>query len=74
MFDLNNTWITIECPNCNYQDEIQLIDAKTEKLIFCNNCKVSIQLKDDNSSVHSGIKGINNAMKDLENLLKNFGK
>lgn len=34
MINLNQTWIEIECPKCGYQDQIQLIDAKTEKTIL----------------------------------------
>lgn len=74
MFDLNYIWVDIACPKCNYQDEMQLIDAKSEKLIFCNNCKVGIQLQDSEASVHSGIENINKAFKDIDDLFKNFGK
>lgn len=74
MIDFNYIWIDIECPKCKYQDEIQLIDSKTEKSIFCNNCKSIIQLHDSDGSVHTGVESINNAVKDLEDLFKNFGK
>jgi hypothetical protein len=74
MFDLNWTWVEIECPNCKYQDEIQLVDAKTERVIFCHNCKSSIELKDSDASVHSGIDSINRAVREFEKALKNFGK
>lgn len=74
MIDLNYTWVDIDCPKCNYQDEIQLIDAKSEKIIFCNNCKVSIQLKDNEASVHCSIEQINKAFKSLDDIFKNFGK
>ena len=74
MIDFNYIWIEIECPKCNYQDEVQLIDAKSEKSIFCNNCKCVIQLQDSEASIHTGIESINNAFKDLEDIFKNFGK
>jgi Zn ribbon nucleic-acid-binding protein len=74
MFDLNWTWVEIECPDCKYQDEIQLIDAKTERIIFCHNCKVIIELKDSDASVHSTVDSVNQAFRDLEKALKNFGK
>lgn len=74
MFDLNMVWVEIECPNCKYQDEVQLVDAKTERTIFCHNCKINIELKDGDASVHSGIESINEAMKEFERALKNFGK
>ncbi|QHS55457.1 hypothetical protein GWR56_07855 [Mucilaginibacter sp. 14171R-50] len=74
MIDFNSIWIDIECPQCKYIDEIQLIDAKAEKLRFCNNCKVKIQLKDSDGSVHSNIETINNAFKGLEEIFKKIGK
>ncbi len=74
MININYEWITIECPRCNYYDEIQLIDAKIETIHFCNNCKVKIQLQDNEGSVHHGIETINKAFKDLKHILKNFGK
>jgi hypothetical protein len=66
-------WIDIECPKCLYQDAVQLVDVKSEKIIFCNNCKVDVHLKDDSASVHSGVENINKAIQDLDNLLKNWG-
>jgi Zn ribbon nucleic-acid-binding protein len=74
MIDFNYIWVDMECPKCKYQDEIQLIDAKTEIAIFCNNCKCIIQLHDSEASVHTGVESINDALKDLEDLFKNFGK
>lgn len=74
MIDLNSIWIDIECPNCKYLDEVQLIDVKSEKEIFCNNCKCRIHLNDSDGSVHNGIESMNNALKKLENAFKKFGK
>lgn len=74
MIDFNKIWVDFECPKCHYSDEIQLIDAKTEKTIFCHNCKVSITLIDENASVHSGVNNMNNALNDLEKMFKNFEK
>ncbi len=74
MIDINSLPVEIPCPKCNYLNEVQLIDIKLEKLIFCNNCKCSIQLKDKEASVHTGVDKINDAIYKLENLIKNFGK
>lgn len=74
MIDLNKSWIDFECPKCGYIDVIQLIDAKTEKTVFCHNCKVSIELSDSEASVHQGIEAINKALKNLDNVFKSFGK
>ena len=74
MLNFNNIWVDFECPKCGYQDKIQLIDAKTEKMIFCHNCKSNIKLSDSEASVHTGIDSMSNALKELERTLKNFGK
>ena len=74
MIEFSYLWIDIECPNCAYQDEIQLVDVKSEKVIFCNNCKCSIQLKDSEASVHSGVEDINNALQKLDDIFKSFSK
>jgi transcription elongation factor Elf1 len=72
MIDLSYIWIDFECPECNYQDQIQLIDIKCEKTIYCNNCKISIQLEDNDASTHEGIETINKAFDDLNNLFEKF--
>lgn len=72
MINIDSLWIDYSCPSCSYQDQVQLIDIKTEKTIFCHNCKISIKLIDSNGSSHTAINDINNALNDLENLLKNF--
>lgn len=74
MFDLGAIWVDFECQNCGYQDFFQLVDAKTEKTIFCHNCKATIQLIDNEASVHQSINQINNSIKEINNLLKNLGK
>ncbi len=70
MIDLNLVWIDIECPQCKYINEIQFIDAKSEKTVFCHNCKTIIQLKDKNASVHNGVEAINSALINLEKKFK----
>lgn len=74
MINFNKIWVDLKCPKCGYLDGVQLIDVKTEKTIFCNNCKVCILLKDSDASVHSGINKMNNSLKKIENIFKNFGK
>lgn len=63
-------WTEIECPKCSYKNDIQLLDIKLENKIHCSNCKITIQLKDDNASAHITINNINNLLTDLDNLFK----
>lgn len=71
MLDINKSWVDIPCPQCGYLEAVQMIDIKTEKLIFCHNCKTSIKLIDSEASVDVGIKKINQA---FENLMNSFKK
>ena len=72
MIDLNQMWVDIECPKCGYQDEIQLLDAKTERTVFCHNCKINIKLTDGEASVNNMIDSINSAFNEFDDLLKNL--
>ena len=74
MFNINQMWIDFNCPKCKYLIDVQIIDVKLEKITFCHNCKVDVQLIDEQASTFSGTKRIDEAMKSLENTLKNFGK
>lgn len=46
--DFVKTWIEVDCPKCNYKNDIRLLDIKLEAKIYCSNCKTSIHIKDDN--------------------------
>jgi len=72
MIDFNKTWIEINCPKCGYGVNVQFIDVKTEKAVFCHNCKISIKLIDSNASTYTSVNNLNKAMSDLENTLKNL--
>lgn len=74
MIYFDKIWMNIECPKCGYQVDFQLIDAKTERKIYCHNCKTQIQLTDSEASVHTGIDKMTKSLKELENTIKNFGK
>jgi transcription elongation factor Elf1 len=74
MLDISKTWISINCPKCNYSFEIQLQDAELESTLYCHNCKQSIQLVDSNASAARGIKSIEDAFDDLNNTLNNLFK
>lgn len=70
MVDFNKIWVDFNCPKCNYADSVQLVDVKSEKTIFCNNCKIKIHLTDNEASVHSGIDKMTKSLNDLEKTLK----
>jgi len=74
MFDINEIWIDVNCPKCNYAFEIQMIDARLENVVYCHNCKCSIKLRDESASVHTSTRDITNAFNELDKTLKNLFK
>ena len=70
--NLGDTWIDIKCPNCSYDFEVQLKEAKLQSHVICNNCKTNINLVDNDSSVHTGLNTIHQSLKDLTNIFKKF--
>ena len=74
MFNLSKTWISIECPKCNYSFEVQIQDVILESIVFCHNCKCEIQLIDEDVSAKRAIQSTNNAMEELDKTLKNIFK
>ncbi len=68
------TWVDFECPKCNYPDEIQLVDIKTEKTVFCHNCKIMIQLKDGEASMYSAISSMSNGINKINDIFKKMSK
>ena len=57
-----------------YKNIVQIIDIKSERTIFCHNCKRNINLNNGEASIHCGIEHINNTFKKIKNAIKNFGK
>lgn len=74
MLNLDDIWIDISCPKCNYQFEIQMIDARLESKVYCNNCKCIIHLQDSDASVHTSTRDINKALSDLDKTMRNLFK
>lgn len=70
MDNIFKSWITIECPKCNYPIDITFSSPKLQEKVYCHNCKTTIQLVDDSASVHTSIRKIDQALKDLGNLFK----
>lgn len=70
MINIDYIWIEIYCPKCQYQIDVQLIDVKNEKTIFCHNCKININLIDKEASTHKGVENINTSLKNLEKQFK----
>ena len=71
MVNVDGTFINLDCPRCGYVQDVQLIDVRLQRVIFCPACKSRIQLVDVDASTHAAVEGIEQSMK---NLLKSFGQ
>ena len=58
-------FITLECPNCNYGMDVEILSVRLEATIFCPCCKIAIQLVDADASVHGSQQEIESAIKDF---------
>lgn len=64
---IEKMWISIPCEKCGYETPAQLLDVKLQTTIYCYNCKIGIKLIDKDSSTITGIRDIENAIKNLFN-------
>ena len=63
-------FVTLVCPKCNYEMDVELLTVRLETTTFCPCCKVTIQLVDADASAHIAQKEIESALKDFESQLK----
>jgi len=59
-------FVTLNCPNCDYGLDVELLSVRLEAIVFCPCCKSTIQLVDADSSVHGAQEDVASAMKDLD--------
>ena len=71
---LDSTFIILDCPNCGFGTDIQLMSVKLQETVFCPCCKVNIQLVDVDASAHAADKSIHAAVDDLQRELKKLQK
>jgi hypothetical protein len=62
--------IEINCPDCEYPFEVQLVDARTQVFRRCPCCRLLIHLIDDGGSLYGELQQIDSAMDDLTRTLK----
>ena len=49
---LDRLFVNVDCPNCGYGTDVQVLSVRLESTIFCPCCKISIHLVDEAASVH----------------------
>ena len=63
--------LDFECPNCGKTIYFKAKDVGNT--VACPHCSESILLKDD-GSFKKGVNEVNKSLKELDDVLKNFGK
>ena len=56
MFRFESAFVQFACPRCEYVQDVQLLDARLERRIFCPGCKSIIQLVDQDASTHTALE------------------
>lgn len=74
MIDFSKQKINGNCPECNYKFVIELKQVEQQETIICRSCKQGIKLIDKGGSTKKGLRDMNKSMKELEKVLKGFGK
>ena len=67
---IDRLFVNVDCPNCGYGVDVQILSVRLESTIFCPCCKISIQLVDEEASVHGAQEEMDLAFKNLQRELK----
>jgi uncharacterized Zn finger protein (UPF0148 family) len=73
VFRFESGFVELICPRCGYTQDVQLLDVRLERQIFCPGCKSTIQVVDEGASTHTALEQADQAMRDLVNKLGGLG-
>ena len=62
---LDGLFINLECPNCDYGMDVELLSVQLQETVFCPCCKVTIELVDADASVYASQRELDSAMNGL---------
>ena len=67
-------FIILDCPNCGYGADVELMSARLQREIFCPCCKITIKMIDPDASAYAAQKDIYAAIDDLQREFKKISK
>ena len=70
----DGTYVNVNCPNCNFELDVELTAVSLEETIFCPCCKIIIQLRDENASTHRAERNIDSALTDFRRSLRKLNR
>ena len=69
---LDRLFVNVDCPNCGYGVDVQVLSVRLEASIYCPCCKLSIRLVEREASVHGAEDdmdlALNSPQRELEKL------
>jgi ribosomal protein S27E len=71
---LLQSFVGVECPECGYALEIQLVDVRAQVYRHCPCCRVRIHLRDGGGSVYGVLEDIDNGLRNLADLTREPGQ
>jgi hypothetical protein len=72
-YELLQQLIEIQCPECEYEFEIQMLDIRVQAYKLCPCCRVRIHLVDAGGSTFGALEAVDDAMRQLERTLRRLG-
>ncbi len=67
---LENHWIAITCPKCQYTEYVRMISMKLQETVICHNCKANIKLIDQTASIYLAFQEVNNTLNSFKDIFK----
>ncbi len=71
-FRLETFFLETPCPRWGYVQEVELLDLRLHRRIFCPACKSSIQLIDADAR-HTALERVDQAMRQMFDSFRNVG-
>lgn len=70
MIDLLKAKVTLNCPECEFENEVTLDQVAKEEEIICIGCLKTIKLVDQDKSTKTAAEDINKSLSKLKKLFK----
>ena len=73
MINLGGMELDLDCPRCKFKNPFTIKQAELRDCIICRGCHCNIRLDDSLNTVRNARRGIDRAMRELQDTLKSIG-
>lgn len=71
---LEEQLISVPCPQCGYEFDIELADVVCQVYRWCPCCRVRIRLSERRADVYGPLQDVDSAVRDLEKTIDKVNK